>query len=362
VVGLGKMGLSHQAMFNAHPDVEVPAVCDASAYVVEMLARYTGVRGFTDYDRMLDDLPLDAVVIATPSRHHAPMVRGALLRGLHVFCEKPFVLDPGEGEALARLAQARGCVNQVGYHYRFVGAFREVRRLLAAGAIGPVAHAMAQAYGPVVLRPKGSTWRSRRTEGGGCLYDYAAHPIDLLNWYFGAPVAVGGTVLGSLFSSETEDTVSGTLYFPGSVAAQLSVDWSDESHRKMSTKLTIWGRDGLIEVDRQELRVFLRDGAAPPAGYTHGWNVRHTTDLTDPVWFYVRGEEYSAQVAHFVACALAGRTQTDSSFASAVRTDRVIEMLIADARRGPVPPDVAAVAAPAVPPSRLARWLSLTAR
>jgi len=277
IVGLGKMGLSHQAMFNAHPDVEVVAVCDASAYVVEMLAKYTGVRGCTDYARLLEDVPLDAVVIATPSRHHGAMVRSALERGLHVFCEKPFVLDPAEGEALARLAAARGCVNQVGYHYRFVGAFSEVGRLLAAGAIGTVAHVMAQAYGPVVLRARGSTWRSQRAEGGGCLYDYAAHPINLLNWYFGAPTAAGGTVLNSLFSRETEDTVSGTLYFPGGVTAQLSVDWSDESHRKMSTKVTIWGRDGMIEADRQELRVFLRDTATPSDGYAHGWNVRYTT-------------------------------------------------------------------------------------
>lgn len=362
VVGLGKMGLSHQAMFNAHPEVEVAAVCDASAYVVEMLAKYTGVRGFTDYGRLLDEVPLDAVVIATPSRHHGPMVRRALERGLHVFCEKPFVLDAAEGEALARLAQARGCVNQVGYHYRFVGAFGEVRRLLAAGAIGAVSHAMAQAYGPVVLRPKGSTWRNQRAEGGGCLYDYAAHPINLLNWYFGAPLGAGGTVLGSLFSRETEDVVSGTLYFPGDVSAQLSVDWSDESHRKMSTKITIWGRDGLIEADRQALRVFLRDGATPPEGYAHGWNVRYTTDLTEPVWFYVRGEEYSAQVAHFVACVRERRVETDSSFESAAQTDRVIAMLIADARRGPGTATEAGSAAPPPAPRRRARWFSLTAR
>ncbi len=81
----------------------------------------------------------------------------------------------------------RGLVTQVGYHNRFVGAFREVKRLLDAGAIGTVTHVLAEAYGPVVLKAKGSTWRSRRAEGGGCLYDYAAHPLNLLTWYFGEP-------------------------------------------------------------------------------------------------------------------------------------------------------------------------------
>jgi predicted dehydrogenase len=272
------------------------------------------------------------VLISTPSRYHGAMVRDALDRNLHVFCEKPFVLDAAEGEALARSAMERGRVNQVGYHYRFVGAFQEVKKLLDAGVIGEVTHVMAEAYGPVVLRPKGGTWRNQRSEGGGCLYDYAAHPINLLNWYFGAPDAVGGTVLNSVFSRETEDEVYGTLYFPRGVSAQISVNWSDESYRKMSTKITIWGKNGRICADRQEVQVFLRDTAAPPAGYEQGWNVRYTTDLTAPVWFYLRGEEYSAQLDYFVECIRTGRKDNINSFASAAVTDRVISMLIADAQ------------------------------
>ena len=71
-----------------------------------------------------------------------------------------------------------------------------MKRILEANAIGTVSHVLAEAYGPVVFRPKGSTWRTQKSEGGGCLYDYAAHPIDLLNWYFGMPESVGGTVAG----------------------------------------------------------------------------------------------------------------------------------------------------------------------
>ena len=108
-------------------------------------------------------------------------------------------------------------MTQVGYHNRFIGAFQEVKRLLDAGAIGTVSHVLAEAYGPVVLKAKGTTWRSRRAEGGGCLYDYAAHPLNLLTWYFGRPVGVSGTVLGRVFSAETDDEVSTTVHFPGAV-------------------------------------------------------------------------------------------------------------------------------------------------
>lgn len=334
VAGLGKMGLSHLAMINSHPCVKVCAVCDTADYLLDVLSKYSGVRTYTDYDAMLRDVGLDAVLIATPSRLHAGMVKAALENDLHVFCEKPFCLDVGEAESLCELAKNRKLVNQVGYHYRFVGAFREVKRLLDAGAIGEVSHALAEAYGPVVLKPQRSTWRTKRDEGGGCLYDYAAHPINLVNWYFGQPTGVGGTVMNGIFSKETCDEVFSTLYFGQGKSAQVSVNWSDESYRKMSVKITIWGSLGRIYADRQECQAYLRSAAIIPDGYREGWNVRHTTELTDAAWFYLRGEEYSAQLDHFVRCIEEKRGQNDNSFESAVVTDRVISMMVADAGKG----------------------------
>lgn len=334
VVGVGKMGLSHLSILGAHPEVELAAICDSSGYLVDVLEKYTGVHGEGDYFSMLEKVPLDAVVIATPTTAHFPMVKAALEKGLHVFCEKPLTLSSAESLQLAALAAQRGLVTQVGYHNRFVAAFAEVRRLLDAGAIGEISHALAEAYGPVVLRPKGGTWRSRRSEGGGCLYDYAAHPLDLLTWYLGEPESVGGTVLGKVFSADTEDEVYSTLYYPSGQTAQLSVNWSDESYRKMTTRVTLWGTHGRITVDRQECQVYLRDTATPPEGYRHGWNVRYTTDLTPPVWFYVRGEEYSAELDHFVR-AVSGSSGDASpgfnTFTSAAVTDKAIEMMIVDA-------------------------------
>lgn len=334
VVGLGKMGLSHHAMINAHPNVKVVAVCDTAGYVLDVLNKYTGVNTYTDFEVMLREVELDAVIIATPSSSHGKMVNIALERGLHVFCEKPFCLDTKDGETATTLAQTKGVVNQVGYHYRFVGAFQEVKRLLDAGAIGDVTHVLAEAYGPVVLRPKGSTWRTQRQEGGGCLYDYAAHPINLVNWYFGEPAGVGGTVLNSIFSKETDDEVFSTLYFANGKSAQLSVNWSDESYRKMSTKITIWGKSGRIYADRQECQAYLRDTTKAPAGYQQGWNVRYTTDLSEPVWFYIRGEEYSAQLDYFVRCIKDKSSGNVNSFADSLATDKVISMMIADSEKG----------------------------
>lgn len=357
VVGLGKMGLSHHAMINAHDRVKVAAVCDATGYVLDVLNKYTGVQVYTDFDKMLAEVELDAVIIATPSNMHGQMVKKALDANLHVFCEKPFVLDTEEGALVTQLANDKKLVNQVGYHCRFIGAFQEVKRLLDAGVIGDVTHSLAEAYGPVVLKPKGSTWRTQRASGGGCLYDYAAHPLNLLNWYMGAPQGVGGTILNKIFSADTDDEVFGTLYFNNGQSAQISVNWSDESYRKMSTKVTIWGKLGRIYADRQEVQVYLRNDAPVPEGYKSGWNVRYTTELTEPVDFYLRGEEYSAQLDYFVRCIEEKRFDDNvNSFSAALATDKVISMMIADADRGPaVRSDEALPVAASKPQGWLAR-------
>ncbi len=355
VVGLGKMGLSHHALLHAHPDVEAVA-CDSSKYVLGVLEKNTGVAAYNDYERMLAEAGLDAVVIATPSSAHAAMVRVAFERGLHVFCEKPLTLSSADSEELSRLAEERGLVTQVGYHNRYVAAFREVRSLLDAGAIGEVTHVLGEAYGPVVLKQKGGTWRSKRAEGGGCLYDYAAHVINLMNWYLGEPTGVGGTALPKVFSADTDDAAFGTLYFPGAKTGQLSVYWSDESYRKMTTRITIWGTAGRIFADRQECQVYLRDTATIPPGYEEGWNVRYTTELTEPVWFYLRGEEYSSQVEAFVDQVKAGEPDGDNGFSSAAATDKTIAMMVADAEAGPSSAAVASEAPAARATRRRRSW------
>jgi predicted dehydrogenase len=334
IVGLGKMGLSHMAMLRVHPGVELAAVCDQSTYVLDILEKNTGVPTFSDYPKMLSEAKLDAVVIATPSSAHASMVREALEAGLHVFCEKPFTLSGEESESLAALAEAKGLTTQVGYHNRFIGAFTEVKALLDAGAIGEVKHILGEAYGPVVLKTKGITWRSKASEGGGALYDYAAHVINLVNWYLGEPTSAGGTILGKVFSRQTDDEVFSTLGFAGDKTAQISVNWSDDSQRKMTTRITVWGTHGRIFADRQEVQVYLRDGAPIPAGYTTGWNVRYTTELTEPVWFYLRGEEYSAQLDDFVKAIESGGTASINGFASSATTDRTIALMGTDASKG----------------------------
>lgn len=241
VIGLGKMGLSHLAIVNALDDFNVTAICDSATLVGQVIEKYGKLRYVGKYEDVLALPDLQAIIIATPTTAHAPMVHAALERGLHVFCEKPLTLSAAESEALAALAASKGLVAQVGYHNRFIGTFNEVKALIAAGALGRVTHVQAEAYGGVVLKPTKPTWRGKAGQGGGCLYDYAAHPLNLVNWYFGRPETCTGALLKSGFSAEVDDEVYAGLTFANGVTAQLSVNWSDASVRKMTTRISIWG-------------------------------------------------------------------------------------------------------------------------
>ncbi len=348
MVGLGKMGLSHVSIVRAHPQVELVAGCDTLTYLTDVLQTHTGLKCYADMDRMLAEEQLDAVVISTPSKVHADMVGKALDRGLHVFCEKPFVLSVADGERLVETAERKGLVTQVGYHYRFVGAFQEAARIVRSGALGQVHHVRAEAYGPVVLRAKGGTWRSAKSEGGGALYDYACHAIDAVNFIAGVPASVSGVVRHGVFSRDVEDEVYCSLHYADGASGQLCVNWSDESFRKMSTKVSVWGTNGRVTADRQECQIYLREPHPGLPDTGAGWTVRYTTELTKEVWFYLRGEEYSAQIDHFVRNVQQRRTDGENSFRSALQADRVVAMILAESERGAAPPPSAAErAAPA---------------
>jgi predicted dehydrogenase len=320
------MGLSHLSILNTHPQVKVVGLCDAAGYVLDVLSKYTGLAAYGEHRKLVERARPDALIVATPTRTHGEIVRYALEHGLHVFVEKPFCLSVKEGRDLVTRAAQRKVVNQVGYHYRFVGAFQEAKRLLEAGAIGELHNYRVEAYGPVVLQPKGSTWRSRKKEGGGCLYDYASHAANLATYLFGMPVGVGGSVVRSVFSKGVDDEVYATLYHANGATGQLCINWSDETQRKMSMRVAAWGKNGRLNADRQECQLYTR-GA--------GWKLRYTTELTAPVRYYVRGEEFSAQMDYFIDAIESGRTENVNSFAAALEADVVLDMIERDAALGP---------------------------
>jgi len=331
VIGLGRMGLSHLSILRPHPRVEIVGISDTSRYLLDVMRRYTGLPVYRDHRVLIEEARPDAVVVATPTGSHVEICEQVLAAGVGIFLEKPLALTVDSGARISELAERKGVTTQVGYHFRFVPSFEEARRWCRSGLIGRIHHFHLAALGPAVVRPRGTTWRARKSEGGGCLYDYASHAADLASFLFGPPQRVGGAIVRSVFSEDVDDEVYASLYYAGGTTGQLSANWSDATQRKMSVRVEIWGTDGKITADRQECHMYLRKNPPVESGLRSGWNVRRASDLIEPVRYYVRGEEYTRQLDRFVESVGLGRVDDDYSFASAHKTDVVLDMVRRDA-------------------------------
>ena len=267
------------------------------------------------------------------------MVMYALQKGCHVFCEKPFSLTAKEGEEMCSYAQKAGLVNQVGYHNRFIGTFNAMRQLLKAGIIGTPFHFMGEAYGPVVLKSKGGTWRSSKNTGGGCVMDYAAHVLNLVNYVADSPInSTEGAFMPSIYSKEVDDAVYSTLILENGLRGQLSVCWCDDTYRKMTTSVKIEGINGKMEADATTLKIYVKSPTTAKLdldGNLHrqitldkGWNFYYLTDFTPQVFFNLRGEEYSMETDYFIQHIKDRSTENRNSFAESLQTDRIITQLI----------------------------------
>ncbi len=331
IIGLGKMGLSHAAIVSPHPSVDLVAVCDTSSIVLDAFKKFSKINVYSDYIKMIETENLDFVLIATPTRFHYKMVKYCLEKGIHTFCEKPFSLTSHEGAELVQLADQKNLINQVGYHNHFIGTFRELKRLINAGVLGELVHFTGEAYGPVVTKEKGGTWRSVPEEGGGCLFDYASHVINLIQEIIGHPLKAKGSQLKKIYSRDVEDAVYSILTLESGLSGVLSVNWSDETYRKMATSLTILGKKGKIICDATEIKIYLKEPDSREK-LEKGWTIKYITEFAIPVNFYLRGEEYSAQIDNFVDCILKGRQTEINSFRQGLLTDTVIELIIADSK------------------------------
>jgi predicted dehydrogenase len=133
---------------------------------------------------------LDAVVIASPNRTHAPLARDALSHGFHVVVDKPFATNAAEARALVAEARRRNRIITVFQNRRWDGDFLTVRRLLAEAALGQPLRfeSRFERWRPI---PR-DNWRERGTpeEAGGLLFDLGSHLIDQALQLFGPVTSV----------------------------------------------------------------------------------------------------------------------------------------------------------------------------
>lgn len=292
IIGAGSVvAARHLPNLLKHPEATVVAICRRSREWLERIATDFNIPGrYTSYEEMLDQEELDAVVVASPAGLHYEHARAALLRGLHVFVEKPMVLDPAHGAELVELARRGRRLLAAGFDRRCHAHYRYARRLVAAGELGRVRHIVAtQIIGlmPILRGEPGDRGvpRMRGTHsdpvlaGGGILVNTGSHVLDACTWLSGQRLASVCCLTGyDELPVETRAAVAGRLV----TGAQLSLvfeanalgDWS------WNERMTLYGDQGALtlawpprpdsvpERTARDGRPQPVDAAALPAGTT----------------------------------------------------------------------------------------------
>jgi predicted dehydrogenase len=205
----------------------------------------------------------------------------------------------------------------------------EIKKLLQHGVIGELKSFTSEMYGATVLKSSGSSWRSKHQSGGGCMYEFASHCLDLVIFLLGAPEKVAGSVLKSIYSPSVEDMVTSTLIYKDGVSGTVTVNWSDESYRKPTNIVTFFGTQGRIVADKHAYKVYLKSDNQID-GFHKGWNTRYITDFAKSVRVYLRGNEFTRQLDSFVDSILNSDYNNYAGFADAYQTDLLMDKIRAN--------------------------------
>jgi predicted dehydrogenase len=139
LAGLGYWGPNLLRALFELPDVEVSYICDLDPERLERFARrYPSARPTRDFENLLADPSVDAVVIATPVFTHFGLASRALHAGKHVFVEKPLASSSAEAGELLELADSMDRVIMCGHTFLYSPAVREVKRIIQSGELGEI--------------------------------------------------------------------------------------------------------------------------------------------------------------------------------------------------------------------------------
>jgi predicted dehydrogenase len=132
-----------------------------------------------NFEALLADPKIDAVVLATPHSLHAQQTIAAAGKGKHIYCEKPFTLTKKDAEAAVAAAHKAGVTLGLGYNRRFHPEMTKLRERIRTGGLGTVMHVEATMTFPNALMLKSTQWRASRNETPcGGLTPMGVHAVD----------------------------------------------------------------------------------------------------------------------------------------------------------------------------------------
>lgn len=292
LLGAGRIGRLHAANIAAHPKARLAVVADALPASAEEVATRHGA-AVASVEAALAARDVDAVLIATSTDTHAPLIEAAAAAGKAILCEKPIDLDIARATAAVRAAAAAGMPLAVGFNRRFDASFASLKARLDAGAIGTpeiVSIASRDPAPPPVSYIRVS---------GGLFRDMMIHDLDMARWLLGEePVevhAMGSALVDPAIAGAGDvDTAVVTLRTASGRLAQISN--SRRAAYGYDQRIECHGSKGMIRADN--LRATTVE-VATADGFS-----------SDPVlhFFLERyGPAYKAELDAFVEAVAAGR-------------------------------------------------------
>ena len=290
-------------------------------YLVELSAErqekasalYPTTKVTDDFDAVLADPDVSAVIISTPAATHAPLARRCLDAGKHVFVEKPLALSIDDAASLAQTADQRGLILMVGHTFEFVPAVRKMKELVDEGEIGDVLYLHSQRLN-----------LGRIQSDINAFWSIGPHDVSVANYLLGSSpewVAARGA---RYLHANIEDVMFVTVGYPSGVMAHMHVSWLDPSKTR---RTTVVGSKKMLVYDDMDaeakLKIFDKGADRLEADAYGAWQYR-LRDGAMSVPSLAMIEPLSAELQHFVDCVDAG-TRPEVDGWSGVRTVAVLE-------------------------------------
>ena len=292
VLGCGRIGRMHAANLAAHPDATLVSVFDVMEEAAAATAALLGVRRAASAAEAVGDQAVDAVLIATPTATHVPLIVEAVRAGKAVLCEKPIDLD------LDRVLRCRDeiagldPVVMIGFNRRFDPSFAALKRRVSAGEIGRVEQVVITSRDPA---PPPASYVAG---SGGLFRDMMIHDLDMARFLVGDVVEVSatGAVLVDPAIGAAGDVDSAMVTLRAASGALVHVNNSRRCAYGYDQRLEVFGERGMLLAGNR------RDTTVES-------HLADRTAARDPVQhFFIQRyrDAYAAEIAHFVSALQAG--------------------------------------------------------
>lgn len=267
VIGAGRIGRIHASNVVRHPDAELRYVVDVHEESARRLAAETSAAVATVETALADD-SLDAVVIASSTDTHLPLIEACAAAGKAVFCEKPLDLDVDRARRCVQAAAAAGITLAVGFNRRYDPSFRRLRDEIAAGQVGSVEVVTITSRDP---SPPPLDYLRR---SGGLFRDMSIHDLDMARWLLDSEpewvFAAGGSLVDPAIGDVGDiDTAAIVLQTAGGAVCQITN--SRRCSYGYDQRIEVFGSHGMLRAGNERAtRVevathagFLREPALP---------------------------------------------------------------------------------------------------